>query len=190
VKQLPWLTLFAAFALSATASAQEKKNPVVVMDTSLGKIKIELFADKAPITVKNFLKYVGDKHYDGTIFHRVIADFMIQGGGLMPGLNPKDTNPPIKNEAGNGLSNVRGTLAMARTDDPDSATAQFFINVVDNKRLDHSNDSAGYAVFGKVVEGMGVVDKIKQVQTGNQGRLRDVPLQDVVIKSLRRADAK
>jgi peptidyl-prolyl cis-trans isomerase B (cyclophilin B) len=190
VKRLAIFTLFAVFALTAAVPAQDKKNPVVVMDTSMGTIKIELFADKAPITVKNFLQYVDDKFYDGTIFHRVIADFMIQGGGFTPGLNQKKTREAIKNEAGNGVSNVRGTLAMARTPNPDSATAQFFINVKDNTRLDRSGDSAGYAVFGKVIDGMAVVDKIKAVQTGNQGGHGDVPVQDVVIKSVRRADQK
>jgi cyclophilin family peptidyl-prolyl cis-trans isomerase len=142
--------------------------------------------------VKNFLKYVGDKHYDGTIFHRVIPDFMIQGGGFEPGLKEKATNAPIKNEAGNGVSNERGTVAMARTNVPDSATAQFFINVKDNKFLDRANsrDKVGYAVFGKVIEGLDVVDKIRRVETANQGGHGDVPVQDVVIKSVRRADAK
>jgi cyclophilin family peptidyl-prolyl cis-trans isomerase len=180
--------------MNTTAKDREKaaKNPVVIMDTSMGKIEIELFADKAPITVKNFLGYVDDKFYDGTIFHRVIGkphaekDFMIQGGGFKPGLKEKKTKDPIKNEAGNGVSNKRGTIAMARTDDPDSATAQFFINVIDNKFLDKSNDSDGYAVFGKVIKGMNVVDKIKAVETG----AKDVPVKDVIIKSVRRAPAK
>ena len=160
-------------------------NPVVVMDTSMGTIKIELLEDKSPITVKNFLSYVEDKHYDGLIFHRVIETFMIQGGGFQPGMKEKKTKDPIKNEAANGLSNVRGTLAMARTSDPDSATAQFFINVVDNKFLDKSPKSEGYAVFGKVIEGMDVVDKIKAVKTGTKAGFKDVPNEDVVIKSVR-----
>jgi cyclophilin family peptidyl-prolyl cis-trans isomerase len=160
-------------------------NPVVVMETSMGTVKIELLEDKAPITVKNFLAYVEGKHYDGTIFHRVIPDFMIQGGGFEPGLKQKETKDPIKNEASNGLSNVRGTLAMARTNDPDSATAQFFINVKDNKFLDKNDTSAGYAVFGKVIEGMDIVDKIKGVRTGTKGRHENVPNEDVVIKSIR-----
>ncbi|HSQ58013.1 MAG TPA: peptidylprolyl isomerase, partial [Gemmata sp.] len=138
-----------------------------------------------PITVKNFLSYVEDKHYDGLIFHRVIETFMIQGGGFQPGMKEKKTKDPIKNEAANGLSNVRGTLAMARTSDPDSATAQFFINVVDNKFLDKSPKSDGYAVFGKVIEGMDVVDKIKAVKTGTKAGFKDVPNEDVVIKSVR-----
>ena len=170
----------------------QQKNPVVEIDTSMGKIKVELFADKSPITVKNFLKYVDDKHYDGTIFHRVISNFMIQGGGMVPGLKEKKTGEPIKNESSNGLSNKRGTLAMARTNDPDSATAQFFINVKNNDFLDKANarDGVGYAVFGRVIEGMDVVDKIRQVETGNRGPHENVPVQDVVIKSIRRSDSK
>ena len=173
----------------APAFAGDNKNPRVVMETSAGKVTIELFADKAPISVKNFLQYVDDKHYDGTIFHRVIADFMIQGGGFEPGLKQKKTRDPIKNEAGNGLKNERGTLAMARTGDPDSATAQFFINTVDNKSLDRANagDGVGYAVFGKVVEGLDVVDSIRRVNTGVQSGFKDVPTKDVVIRSVRRA---
>jgi peptidyl-prolyl cis-trans isomerase B (cyclophilin B) len=167
-------------------------NPVVLMDTSMGKIKIELFQDKAPITVKNFLQYVDDKHYDGTVFHRVIADFMIQGGGFAPGMKEKKTRAPIKNESSNGLSNQRGTLAMARTPEPDSASAQFFINVKDNTFLDKAKarDGVGYAVFGKVTEGMDVVDKIKKVETANRGGHGDVPVQDIVIRSVRREAKK
>jgi cyclophilin family peptidyl-prolyl cis-trans isomerase len=165
------------------------KNPVVVLDTSMGQIKVELFADKAPITVQNFLGYVDDKFYDGTIFHRVIDGFMVQGGGFEPGLKEKKTKLPIKNEAGNGLSNARGTIAMARTDKPDSATAQFYINVVDNGyRLDRTPRNAGYCVFGKVIDGLDVVDKIKEVRTGEQNGFEDVPVQDVIIKSIRRAE--
>jgi peptidyl-prolyl cis-trans isomerase B (cyclophilin B) len=163
-------------------------NPTVVMTTSQGTIKIELYEDKAPITVKNFLGYVDDKFYDGTIFHRVISNFMIQGGGFEPGMNQKKPKSPIKNEAGNGLSNTRGTIAMARTSDPDSATAQFFINVKDNLGLDRarSQDGVGYCVFGKVAEGMDVVDKIKAVKIGSKGMHQDVPLADVKIESVRR----
>jgi cyclophilin family peptidyl-prolyl cis-trans isomerase len=167
----------------APASAQDK-NPVVMMETSLGNIKIELFEKKAPITVKNILQYVDDKFYDGTIFHRVIPNFMVQGGGMEPGLREKKgTRAPIKNEGGNGLLNERGTLAMARTPDPDSASAQFFINLKHNKHLDRANadDGFGYAVFGRVLEGMDVVDKIAAVQTR-----QTVPVRDVVIKSVRR----
>jgi peptidyl-prolyl cis-trans isomerase B (cyclophilin B) len=163
-------------------------NPSVVMTTSAGTIKIELYEDKAPISVKNFLAYVDEKFYDGTVFHRVIPNFMIQGGGFEPGMNQKKTKAAIQNESGNGLSNARGTLAMARTSDPDSATAQFFINVVDNAGLDKANsrDRVGYCVFGKVTEGMDVVDKIKAVQTGSRGGHGDVPVQDVTIQTVRR----
>jgi len=174
--------------LLAAVVPSRAANPVVVMETSMGTIKIELFEDKAPITVKNFLSYVDDKHYDNTIFHRVISDFMIQGGGFEPGLKQKKTKDPIKNEAGNGVSNKKYTIAMARTNDPDSATAQFFINVKDNGFLDRNEDSAGYAVFGKVIDGADVVDKIKEVKTGNKGGHQNVPVEDVIIKSVRRAD--
>jgi cyclophilin family peptidyl-prolyl cis-trans isomerase len=178
--------------------AKPAANPVVVMETSMGTIEIELDPDKAPVTVKNFVDYANDKFFDGTIFHRVIEDFMIQGGGFEPGLKEKKTKKPIKNEAGNGLSNVRGTIAMARTDNPDSATAQFYINVADNSRtLDKSDDNPGYCVFGKVTKGMDVVDKIRKVQTRQVIRevkvndqvfrvpYKDVPVKDVIIKSVR-----
>jgi cyclophilin family peptidyl-prolyl cis-trans isomerase len=157
--------------------------PVVLMETSLGAIKIELNEDKAPITVKNFLSYVDDKFYDNTIFHRVIDGFMIQGGGFDPGMKQKTTKAPIKNESPNGLSNVRGSIAMARTNNPDSATAQFYINVGDNSG---SLDKPRYCVFGKVIDGMDVVDKIKAVKTGSRAGHQDVPAQDVAIKSVRR----
>jgi cyclophilin family peptidyl-prolyl cis-trans isomerase len=174
--------------------AAKGKNPVVVMKTSMGTVKIELFADKAPVTVKNFLAYVDAKHYDGMIFHRVIPTFMIQGGGFTDQLEEKSEGkrPPIQNEAKNGLSNVRGTIAMARTPNPDSATAQFFINLDDNSRsLDPNPESAGYAVFGKVISGMNAVDSIARVPTGRKssptsGPLGDVPLQPIIIKSARR----
>ncbi len=161
----------------------------VLIETSQGTIKAELDGDKAPITVANFLAYVDDKFYDDTIFHRVIPDFMIQGGGFAPGLRQKTTKAAIKNESGHGLSNKRGTLAMARTNVPDSATAQFFINLKDNTFLDkaQAQDGVGYCVFGKVTEGMDVVDKIKAVATGRRGMHENVPTQDVVIKSIRRA---
>jgi peptidyl-prolyl cis-trans isomerase B (cyclophilin B) len=182
--------LLAALAAFTFAGASRAANPVVLMDTSMGTIKIELFQDKAPGTVKNFLRYVDEKHYDGTVFHRVIPTFMIQGGGFQPGMREKRTHEPIKNESDNGLSNQRGTIAMARTPAPNSATAQFFINVKDNTFLDRANaqDRVGYCVFGKVIQGMDVVDKIKAVETGQRGPHGDVPLQDVVIKSVRRAD--
>ncbi|WP_439621736.1 peptidylprolyl isomerase [Gemmata sp.] len=159
---------------------------MVVMETNHGTVKIELFEDKAPVTVKNFLKYVEDKHYDGTVFHRVIDGFMIQGGGFEPGMKEKKTRDPIKNESNNGLSNARGTIAMARTSAPDSATAQFYINVKDNKGLDGSPDKAsGYTVFGRVTEGMDVVNKIKEVKTGTKAGFENVPEDDVVIKSVK-----
>jgi cyclophilin family peptidyl-prolyl cis-trans isomerase len=203
MKPVGFLAAALAFLAAAPAPAQEQ-NPVVVMETSMGTIKIELYQDKAPITVKNFLDYVDAKHYDGTIFHRVIADFMIQGGGFTADVKEKGTKAPIKNESFNGLSNERGTIAMARTNLPDSASAQFFINVKDNMGLDKAKakDKVGYAVFGKVTEGMDVVDKIRQVQTGTakatvevNGQFRetefeDVPVMAVVIKSVRRAGAK
>ncbi len=177
MKPLFFALLGMAF-LAGTASAAK---PVVVMETSKGTIKIELDDDKAPITVQNFLKYVEDKHYDGTIFHRVIDGFMIQGGGFEPGMKEKKTREPIKNESGNGLKNERGTIAMARLPDLDSATAQFYINVVDNPNLDKGK----YCVFGKVIEGMDVVDKIKAVKTVTKGRMENVPEEDVVIKSVK-----
>ena len=162
----------------------------VIMETSLGPITIELADDQAPVTVQNFLGYVDAKFYDGTIFHRVIPNFMVQGGGFEPGMRQKPTQAPIKNESGNGLENKRGTIAMARTNVPDSATAQFFINVTDNSFLNKSQarDGVGYCVFGKVVEGMDVVDKIKAVKTTSKGGHADVPVQDVVINSVRRAE--
>jgi cyclophilin family peptidyl-prolyl cis-trans isomerase len=166
----------------------EEKNPQVLMETSMGEVKIELFKDKAPISVRNFLSYVNDKYYDGTIFHRVIKEFMVQGGGMDVDMQPKKTKFAIKNEATNGLKNTRGTLAMARTSVVDSATSQFFINVVDNAFLDHSGktpDRFGYAVFAQVVEGMDVVDKIRAVKTGNKAGHQDVPVEPVLINSIR-----
>ncbi|HEU4346117.1 MAG TPA: peptidylprolyl isomerase [Candidatus Binatia bacterium] len=170
------------------ADAQASKNPMVEMATSLGRVRIELFADKAPVTSKNFLAYVNEGFYNGLIFHRVIAGFMIQGGGFDPQMKQKGTNAPIKNEATNGLKNKTGTLAMARTNVVDSATAQFFINVKDNDFLDHrseSPDGFGYAVFGHVVEGMDVVRAIEKVKTGTRGVYQDVPAEPVVINSVR-----
>ena len=171
--------------LGVVAGTARAANPVVVMETTAGTIKIELFEDKAPVTVKNFLQYVADKHYDGTVFHRVISNFMIQGGGFEPGMKQKKTREAIKNESSNGLSNLKGTIAMARTSDPNSATAQFYINVEDNKNLDKNDRSIGYCVFGRVVEGMDVVEKIKAVETGTAGDFQDVPTKDVVIKSVK-----
>ncbi len=178
-------------SLSLAAAAEEKQgpvNPIVLMKTSMGQIKIELWPDKAPETVKNFLRYVDEGFFDGTIFHRVIDGFMIQGGGFTPDFKQKETHEPIKNEASAELRNERGTIAMARTAVVDSATAQFFINVVDNPSLNHMNESQpgfGYAVFGKVIDGMDVVDKIKGVPTGNHGPFQNVPQQPVVIESVK-----
>ncbi len=158
---------------------------MIRMTTNKGVIEIELDTEKAPVTTENFTAYVNDGFYDGTIFHRVIETFMIQGGGMEPGMKEKQTREPIKNEADNGLKNERGTLAMARTNDPHSATAQFFINVTDNAFLNHSSpsmDGWGYCVFGKVVNGMDVVDEIKGVATTTSGFHQDVPAEDVIIE--------
>lgn len=177
--------LLCVLATVGGAADEAKKNPVVVLETSLGKVRIELYPDKAPITVKNFLDYVSAGHYDGTIFHRVIPGFMVQGGGFTPDMKEKRGRDPIKNEAGNGLKNERGTLAMARTNVVDSATAQFFINVANNDFLNHSSETArgyGYAVFGKVTEGMDVVDKIVKVPTRTVGPYENVPSEPVVIQ--------
>lgn len=160
---------------------------MVTFHTNHGDIVIKTFDDKAPATVANFLEYCREGFYDNTIFHRVINSFMIQGGGFEPGMKQKETKAPIKNEANNGLKNTRGTLAMARTNDPHSATAQFFINVVDNDFLNFRSerpDGWGYAVFAEVVEGLDVVDKIKAVSTGRSGMHQDVPHEDVIIKSV------
>ncbi len=163
----------------------DNKNPEVLLKTSMGDIVIELYEDKAPVTVKNFLRYVRDGKYDGTVFHRVIDGFMIQGGGMSPDMKERNTYAPIKNEAGNGLENDKGTVAMARTQVVDSATAQFFINLKDNDFLNHRDDTSrgyGYAVFGRVVKGMDIVEKIGHVKTGARGFHRDVPLEPVVIE--------
>jgi len=173
--------------LTAGIASAAGKNPVVLMETSMGNVKLELFEKEAPISVKNFLDYAGSGFYSGTIFHRVIPGLMIQGGGFTADLNQKNTKAPIKNEATNGLKNTRGTLAMARTGVVDSATAQFFINVVDNDFLNHRNTGMqgyGYAVFGKVLEGMDVVDKIAAVKTVSKG-MPNMPEKDVVIKSMK-----
>lgn len=165
------------------------KNTIVVINTNKGEIEVELFDEKAPKTVKNFLQYVDQKFYDGTIFHRVINNFMIQGGGYTKDLTEKTTSPTIQNEADNGLTNEVGTLAMARTMDPHSASSQFFINVVDNAYLNHSAKNErgwGYCVFGKVLKGMYVVNNIKQVKTGTQKGMSDVPVEPVVIVSIKR----
>lgn len=179
-------TLFQAGACLAIEDKlmTENKDPIVLMTTSKGDIKIELYADKAPETVKNFLQYVESGFYDHTIFHRVIDGFMIQGGGFTADLTQKKPSAPIKNEAHNGLKNLRGTLAMARTSDVDSATGQFFINVKDNSFLDFKAKTPreyGYCVFGKVIEGMDVVDQIKAVETSTQSLHSDVPVVPVEI---------
>ena len=178
--------LTGALLIITTGAAGAADNPKVKMATSMGEVTIELYADKAPVTVENFLHYVKDGAYNGTIFHRVIKGFMNQGGGFTPDLQRRPTRyPPIKNEADNGLKNTRGTIAMARTSDPDSATNQFFINTANNDFLDHKSNTLrgwGYAVFGKVVSGMDVMDRIANVKTGPRGPFRsDVPLQTVEI---------
>jgi len=163
-------------------------NPMVEMRTSLGTMKIELYPDKAPKTAENFLQYVREGFYDGTVFHRVISGFMIQGGGFTPDMSEKETRAPIANEASNGLKNVRGSLAMARTGDPHSASSQFFINTVDNPFLDFTAETVqgyGYAVFGEVVEGLETLDAIKKVSTGSRDGYDDVPVDPVVIESVR-----
>lgn len=171
-----------------TLGASAQNNPVVVMETTLGSITIELLQDAAPVTVENFLQYANDGFFAGTVFHRVIPGFMIQGGGLTANLSEKATRPPIRNEADNGVSNARGTISMARTSVVDSATAQFFINTVDNARsLDHRGTSPrdyGYAVFGRVTAGMDVVDAISGVSTGRQGPHQNVPTEPVVINAV------
>jgi peptidyl-prolyl cis-trans isomerase A (cyclophilin A)/peptidyl-prolyl cis-trans isomerase B (cyclophilin B) len=181
------LAILACTALYAGSA--EARNPTVELTTSMGVIQLELFKDKAPKTVENFLKYVKGGHYSGTIFHRVISDFMIQGGGFDASYKQKPTRGAIQNEADNGLKNERGTAAMARTSDPHSATAQFFINVKDNAFLNHrekSDDGWGYCVFGKVKKGMDVVDRIKAVPTGAKGTFsKDAPQKEVLIKKAR-----
>jgi cyclophilin family peptidyl-prolyl cis-trans isomerase len=180
------LLLVTSAAMAAAPAA--KKNPVVVMETTLGTIQIELYPDKAPVSVRNFLGYVRAKHYDGLLFHRVIPGFMIQGGGLFADMSEKPAGPPIKNEAVNGLKNDRGTIAMARTQAVDSATSQFFINVKDNDFLNHRDEAGrgfGYAVFGRVIQGMDVVDKIVAVLTLTKGGFQNVPADPVVIRLAR-----
>ncbi len=170
---------------SQSKGATMTQHPKVTLETTKGRVVVELYPEKAPKTVENFLTYAKEGFYDGTIFHRVIPNFMIQGGGMTADLQQKATHPPIPNEADNGLENDRGTIAMARTSDPDSATAQFFINLVDNDFLNYRNKTPqgwGYAVFGKVVEGMDVVDEIAKVQTGRKGPYSDVPVEPVIIE--------
>jgi cyclophilin family peptidyl-prolyl cis-trans isomerase len=171
--------------MERTMTQQTEKNPVVVLETSMGSIKIELFADKAPVTVANFLSYVREGFYDGIIFHRIISNALVQAGGFKPGLVYQEpTHPTIANEASNGLSNERGTISMARAYPADSAAAQFFINVVDNPELDHRGPEPqdfGFAVFGRVIEGMGTVDKMTWIPTGPVGDLRNVPQENIII---------
>ncbi|MGQ0657577.1 MAG: peptidylprolyl isomerase [Chromatiales bacterium] len=181
------LTRICLGLLLAVGTASAETPPRVQLTTTLGPIVVELYPDKAPQTVANFLQYANDGFYDGTIFHRVIDSFMIQGGGFTSEFEQKETREPIQNEASNGLKNLRGTIAMARTGDPHSATAQFFINVVDNGFLDHTSpDEAGwgYCVFGKVVEGMDTVDKIRQVTTETRGPFEGVPAAPVMIEAV------
>ncbi len=171
---------------STTERTDDMSRPRIEMKTSKGTLTIELYQEEAPKTVENFLSYVESGHYDGTIFHRVIPGFMIQGGGFTPDMSQKDTGSPIQNEADNGKKNTRGTLAMARTGNPHSATAQFFINTVDNPSLDHTGKNPrgwGYAVFGEVVDGMDVVDEIAKVPTADKGGHQNVPTEPVVIES-------
>jgi len=170
----------------SAAKSKTKGKPMVVLKTSLGEFTLELDDKKAPVTVENFLQYVDDGFYDGTVFHRVIGGFMIQGGGFEAGMKQKKTREPIKNEADNGLKNDRGTIAMARTSQKDSATAQFFISLKDNDFLNHGSRDFGYAVFGRVSEGMDVVDRISKVETANKGGHGDVPVKDVLIESAKR----
>jgi peptidyl-prolyl cis-trans isomerase A (cyclophilin A) len=162
---------------------------MVRFQTSHGDFTVELFPKEAPKTVENFLRYVDESFFDGTIFHRVIPGFVIQGGGLEPGFQQKKTHPPIQNEADNGLKNTRGTLSMARTNDPNSATSQFFVNLQDNDFLDHKPGSFGYAVFGRVTEGMDVIDRIASVSTGRRRGYDDAPLEDVVVFSVKRIES-
>jgi len=179
-------TLLICLFFSHNAAAAD--NPKAVINTSMGPIQLELYAEKAPVTVENFINYANSGFYDGTIFHRVISHFMIQGGGFTADMQKKPTGEPIQNEAGNGLSNTRGTVAMARTNQPHSATAQFFINVQDNTNLDYSGENSprgwGYAVFGRVTSGMEVVDEIRLVETTVKPPYRDVPVQPVLIENI------
>lgn len=190
MKNVFGLVLIMLVALqSAAAADQAAVNPRVVLETAKGPIVIELFPQKAPATVKNFLAYVDTGFYDGTVFHRVIPKFMIQGGGLTADMHKKPTEKPVSNEADNNLKNTRGTVAMARTGEPHSATSQFFINIADNEFLDHRGKTPqgwGYAVFGRVAEGMAVVDAISGVKTSNSGMFQDVPVEPVVIEKVQR----
>lgn len=183
---LAGLLLLLMPALGGALADDQGDPPMVVFETNFGDITLELFAEEAPITVENFLRYVDDGFYDGTIFHRVIPGFVIQGGGFTEEMQQKSTRDPIRNEADNGLKNTRGSLSMARTQQVDSATSQFFINLADNAFLDHGSRDFGYAVFARVVEGMDVVDRIAGVSTGNRGMHQDVPEEPVVVETARR----
>jgi cyclophilin family peptidyl-prolyl cis-trans isomerase len=199
-QQMKFINFFSIFVLSlfllvpGMASSEEKEGGFMVeVRTNLGDFILELYPDKAPKTVENFMNYVEKKFYDGTIFHRVIADFMVQGGGFTPDMMKKAAGAPIANEAKNGLKNLKGTIAMARTSEINSATCQFFINVKDNTGLDHSgetSDKFGYAVFGKVIKGMDTIEKIRNVKTTTKGAYANVPEKSVIIKSMRRITAK
>jgi peptidyl-prolyl cis-trans isomerase A (cyclophilin A) len=189
---LIWAAILIALVSAGTGSGQATKadkaaakatNPVVALETTMGTVKVELFADKAPITAKNFIAYVNIGFYNNTIIHRVDANFVIQGGGYTAELTPKPTSQPIKNESKNGLKNLKGTLSMARYTDPNSATSQFFINLNNNSNLDPTATDSGYAVFGKVIEGMDVVEKIGAVKTAPKGVFTTLPAQTILIKS-------
>ena len=183
------LLVCCALLIAPLLFAEEARlpNPQVIIKTSEGDITLRLFRDKAPLTVDNFLAYVDAGFYNGTIFHRVIPDFMIQGGGFLPDMTEKTTNPPVPNESQNKLHNTRGTIAMARTNDPDSATAQFYINQRNNLQLDWAPGRDGYTVFGEVILGMNIVDFIATAPTANAGRMQNVPVNPIVINEIVRA---
>lgn len=188
MKQSTFLSIVAVLLVVislACAPRAQAADPVVVLKTSLGEIDIQLDPKKAPISSANFLAYVKSKFYDGTIFHRIIPGFVVQGGGFTPDMTEKPTQPPIKNEATNGLKNLRGTISMARTNDPDSATSQFFLNLTDNGALDPGMNGPGYAVFGKITKGLDVIDKMAQVPTSTVGPFENVPSKPVTLISAR-----
>lgn len=182
--------LFMALTLVSAIDSEAADNPRVIFETNMGTMVLELYPEKAPVTVKNFLNYVDSGFYDGTIFHRVIPGFVIQGGGFDNKMEKKKNNPPIKNEADNGLRNLRATLSMARTQQVNSATSQFFINLKNNSNLDHSGHNFGYAVFAKVVKGVGTIDKIAGVKTTTKGHYQDVPAEPVMLISAKREASK
>lgn len=182
--------LFMALTLVSAIDSEAADNPRVIFETNMGTMILELYPEKAPVTVKNFLNYVDSGFYNGTIFHRVIPGFVIQGGGFDNEMEKKKNNPPIKNEADNGLRNLRATLSMARTQQVNSATSQFFINLKNNSNLDHSGQNFGYAVFAKVVKGVGTIDKIAGVKTTTKGHYQDVPAEPVMLISAKREASK